>query len=108
MAQGLALVWGVLNIVNLAHGTMIMLGGYVTWLVFANFGIDPFIGVFAAAAVMFCFGYALQRCVLNLVARGPMFNALLITFGIEIIFTDVAQHVSSRPIFALLFPPIRR
>ncbi|WP_247872179.1 ABC transporter permease subunit, partial [Brucella melitensis] len=70
MAQGLALVWGVLNIVNLAHGTMIMLGGYVTWLVFANFGIDPFIGVFAAAAVMFCFGYALQRCVLNLVARG--------------------------------------
>lgn len=102
MAQGLALVWGVLNIVNLAHGTMIMLGGYVTWLVFANFGIDPFIGVFAAAAVMFCFGYALQRCVLNLVARGPMFNALLITFGIEIIFTDVAQHVFSADFRAII------
>ncbi|ENT02846.1 branched-chain amino acid ABC transporter permease [Brucella sp. 63/311] len=102
MAQGLALVWGVLNIVNLAHGTMIMLGGYVTWLVFANFGIDPFIGVFAAAAVMFCFGYALQRCVLNLVARGPMFNALFITFGIEIIFTDVAQHVFSADFRAII------
>ncbi|EEZ34656.1 high-affinity branched-chain amino acid transporter membrane protein [Brucella sp. NF 2653] len=102
MAQGLALVWGVLNIVNLAYGTMIMLGGYVTWLVFANFGIDPFIGVFAAAAVMFCFGYALQRCVLNLVARGPMFNALLITFGIEIIFTDVAQHVFSADFRAII------
>ncbi|MGV0010182.1 branched-chain amino acid ABC transporter permease [Brucella melitensis] len=102
MAQGLALVWGVLNIVNLAHGTMIMLGGYVTWLVFANFGIDPFIGVFAAATVMFCFGYALQRCVLNLVARGPMFNALLITFGIEIIFTDVAQHVFSADFRAII------
>ncbi|EFM60135.1 hypothetical protein BIBO2_0972 [Brucella sp. BO2] len=102
MAQGLALVWGVLNIVNLAHGTMIMLGGYVTWLVFANFGIDPFIGVFAAAAAMFCFGYALQRCVLNLVARGPMFNALLITFGIEIIFTDVAQHVFSADFRAII------
>ncbi|AIB23439.1 hypothetical protein P035_03098 [Brucella suis 06-988-1656] len=102
MAQGLALVWGVLNIVNLAHGTMIMLGGYVTWLVFANFGIDPFIGVFAAAAVMFCFDYALQRCVLNLVARGPMFNALLITFGIEIIFTDVAQHVFSADFRAII------
>ncbi|WP_444551245.1 branched-chain amino acid ABC transporter permease [Brucella vulpis] len=81
---------------------MIMLGGYVTWLVFANFGIDPFIGVFAAAAVMFCFGYALQRCVLNLVARGPMFNALLVTFGIEIIFTDVAQHVFSANFRAII------
>lgn len=102
MAQGLALVWGVLNIVNLAHGTMIMLGGYVTWLLFANFGIDPFIGVFAAAAVMFCFGYALQRGILNLVARGPMFNTLLITFGIEIIFTDVAQHVFSADFRAII------
>ncbi len=102
MAQGLALVWGVLNIVNLAHGTMIMLGGYVTWLLFANFGVDPFIGVFPAAVVMFCFGYALQRGILNLVARGPMFNALLITFGIEIIFTDVAQHVFSADFRAII------
>lgn len=102
MAQGLALVWGVLNIVNLAHGTMIMLGGYVTWLLFANFGIDPFIGIFGAAIVMFCFGYALQRGILNLIVRGPMFNTLLITFGIEIIFTDAAQHLFSADFRAII------
>lgn len=95
MAQGLALVWGVLNIVNLAHGTMIMLGGYVTWTLFTYVGIDPFLGLLPTALVIFCLGYAIQRGILNLVARAPAFNALLITFGIEIIFMDLTQHVFS-------------
>ena len=42
MALGLALVWGVLNIVNLAHGAFIMLGGYLAWYLFTGLGIDPF------------------------------------------------------------------
>ena len=43
MALGLALVWGVLNIVNLAHGAFIMLGGYLAWYLFTGLGIDPFL-----------------------------------------------------------------
>ena len=95
MALGLALVWGVLNIVNLAHGAFIMLGGYVVWLLYTRTGIDPFALLPAAALAMFVLGYAVQRGVLNLVIRGPMFNTLLITFGLEVVLTYLAQIVFS-------------
>lgn len=91
MALGLALVWGVLNIVNLAHGAFIMLGGYASWYLFTDAHVDPFIGLPLTAAGMFVLGYVLQRGLLNLVVRGPMFNTLLITFGLEVVITYLAQ-----------------
>jgi branched-chain amino acid transport system permease protein len=91
MALGLALVWGVLNIVNLAHGAFIMLGAYLSWYLYTWFGIDPFLGLPLTAVIMFCFGYALQRGLLNFVVRGPMFNTLLITFGLVVVLTYLAQ-----------------
>lgn len=91
MALGLALVWGVLNIVNLAHGAFIMLGAYLSWHLYTYLGIDPFLGLPLTAIVMFVVGYALQRGLLNLVVRAPMFNTLLITFGLEVVLTYLAQ-----------------
>ena len=91
MALGLALVWGVLNIVNLAHGAFIMLGAYLAWHLYHYLGIDPFLGLPITAIVMFGFGYAVQRGILNLIVRAPMFNTLLITFGIEVVLTYLAQ-----------------
>jgi branched-chain amino acid transport system permease protein len=91
MALGLALVWGVLNIVNLAHGAFIMLGAYLSWHLYTYLGIDPFLGLPITAVVMFAFGYAVQRGLLNLVVRAPMFNTLLITFGLEVVLTYLAQ-----------------
>ena len=91
MALGLALVWGVLNIVNLAHGAFIMLGAYIAWHLYTLLGIDPFLGLPITALVMFGVGYATQRGILNLVVRGPMFNTLLITFGLEVVLMNLAQ-----------------
>lgn len=91
MALGLALVWGVLNIVNLAHGALIMLGAYVTYYLFSYAHIDPFAALPIAALVLFVLGYAIQRGILNLVIRAPMFNTLLITFGLEVVLTFLAQ-----------------
>ncbi len=91
MALGLALVWGVLNIVNLAHGAFIMLGAYLSWHLYTYLGIDPFLGLPITALVMFVFGYGLQRGLLNLIVRAPMFNTLLITFGLEVVLTYLAQ-----------------
>ncbi|HEY4191849.1 MAG TPA: branched-chain amino acid ABC transporter permease [Mesorhizobium sp.] len=91
MALGIALVWGVLNIVNLAHGAFIMLGAYLSWHLYTYLGIDPFLGLPITAIIMFLFGYGVQRGLLNLVVRGPMFNTLLITFGLEVVFTYLAQ-----------------
>lgn len=91
MALGMALVWGVLNIVNLAHGALIMLGGYCVYYLFTVAGIDPFLALPIAMLVMFVVGYGLQRFVLNLVIRSAPLNTLLITFGLEIVLTYLAQ-----------------
>jgi branched-chain amino acid transport system permease protein len=104
MAQGLALVWGVLNIVNLAHGAFIMLGAYASWYLYNDAGIDPFLGLPLTAAAMFLLGYAVQRGLLNLVVRAPMFNTLLITFGLEVVLTYLAQLAFSAD-FRTINPP---
>ena len=91
MALGLALVWGVLNIVNLSHGALIMLGAYVTYFLFTGAHLDPFIALPITAVVLFVVGYVIERGILNYVIRGPMFNTLLITFGIEVVLTYLAQ-----------------
>ncbi len=104
MALGLALVWGVLNIVNLAHGAFIMLGAYLSWYLYQYGGIDPFIGLPLNAAIMFAVGYAMQRGLLNLIVRAPMFNTLLITFGIEVVLTYLAQLVFTAD-FRTINPP---
>jgi branched-chain amino acid transport system permease protein len=91
MALGMALVWGVLNIVNLAHGALIMLGGYAVYYLFTLGGIDPFLALPPAMVLMFLFGYLLQRGLLNLVVRSALLNTLLITFGLEVVLTYLAQ-----------------
>ena len=61
MALGMALVWGVLNIVNLAHGSLIMLGGYAVYYLFTIAGIDPFLALPLGMLIMFGFGFLIQR-----------------------------------------------
>ncbi|MGB7478922.1 MAG: branched-chain amino acid ABC transporter permease [Burkholderiaceae bacterium] len=104
MALGLALVWGVLNIVNLAHGAFIMLGAYASWHLYTYLGIDPFVGLPITALLLFVLGYALQRGLLNLIVRAPMFNTLLITFGLEVVLTYLAQLAFSAD-FRTINPP---
>jgi branched-chain amino acid transport system permease protein len=91
MALGMALVWGVLNIVNLAHGAFVMLGGYCVYFAFAGLGIDPFAALPIAFLAMFVLGYVLQRYALNLIVRSAQLNTLLITFGLDVVLTYLAQ-----------------
>jgi branched-chain amino acid transport system permease protein len=91
----MALVWGVLNIVNLAHGAFIMLGGYAVYFLFAGAGIDPFMALPIAMLIMFVFGYLLQLIVLNQIIRSALLNTLLITFGLDVVLTYLAQLLFS-------------
>jgi len=95
MALGMGLVWGVLNIVNLAHGAFIMLGGYATYFLFTHTGLDPFLALPITMVGMFCFGYLLQKFVLNLIVRSALLNTLLITFGFDVVFVYMAQLLFS-------------
>ena len=85
VAVGFSLVWGVMNVVNLAHGAFVILGAYIAWEMHQAVGLDPLLGMFVAAAALFVIGYAVQRWLVNLVINGPIFITLLLTFGLSLI-----------------------
>jgi len=82
---GFGLVWGVLNIVNLAHGALVIIGAYLTWQIFSAFGLDPFLTLPIDAVVLFVLGYAVQRGVINRIIRAPLLFTFLLTFGLNLI-----------------------
>lgn len=121
VAAGFSLVWGVLNIVNVSHGAFMMLGGYITYFLFARTGLDPFLSVPISMLVMFVAGYLLQRYVLNLIARAPTFSTITITYGLLMLIANLALIIwgadyraaqpeysgASVEIAGILLPPVR-
>jgi branched-chain amino acid transport system permease protein len=91
-AYGMALVWGVMKIINIAQGEFVMLGGYVT-LYLTQAGASPFLGIPAAAAVMFVVGWALYKLVIFRVVDRDLFTSLLATFGLSILIQQLANEV---------------
>lgn len=83
-AYGLALVWGVMNVKNLAQGDFIMLGGYTTWLL-GQHGYHPLIGVPVAFVLLWGVGWLLYKTVICQIINRDLFTSLLATFGIAII-----------------------
>lgn len=86
---GFSLVWGVLNIVNLAHGALVIVGGYLTFELFDAFHLDPFLTLPINAVALFAFGYVVQRGVINRVIRAPLLFTFLLTFGLNLIAINV-------------------
>ena len=90
VALGFSIVWGVLNIINIAHGTFIMVGAYITYWTFTLWGVDPFLSIPLAMLAMFVLGYLIQRFIINFVIRAPLLVTFLLTFGLEIIIINLA------------------
>lgn len=90
VALGFSLVWGIMNIINLAHGAFIMLGAYLTYTLFTALHVDPFVSVPISFALMFAFGYLVQKYVINYVARAPVLTTFLLTFGLSLLLVNVA------------------
>ena len=86
---GFGLVWGVLNIVNLAHGALVIVGGYITWKLFTALGLDPFLTLPIDAVLLFVLGYALQRGVINRIIRAPLLFTFLLTFGVNLVIVNI-------------------
>jgi len=84
-----------MNVVNLAHGGFVILGAYVGWEMHQWLGLDPFLGMFVSAAVLFTIGYVLQRFLINLVINGPIFITLLLTFGLNLVIVQGMNLVFS-------------
>jgi len=77
-----------MNIINLAHGSMMLLGAYVTFSLYAHFGIDPILSLPFAAAVLFVFGFALQHFVFNRVLMRSVYLTLILTFGLDMLLIN--------------------
>ena len=90
VALGFSLVWGIMNIINLAHGAFIMLGAYVTWQLFTSFHLDPFLSLPVSFLVLFVLGYVIQRYIINWVARAPVLTTFLLTFGLSLLVVNIA------------------
>ena len=90
VAVGFSLVWGTLNVVNIAHGALVMLGAYVTYWLFSLYHIDPLLALPLTGAALFALGYPLQRFVINQVIRAPFLITFLLTFGLDLLITNLA------------------
>jgi branched-chain amino acid transport system permease protein len=88
VAVGFSLVWGVLNIVNLAHGSFVLVGAYLAWKLNTEMGLDPYLGMVVVAIALFAAGYALQRLVINQVVNAPIWMTLLLTFGLDLLIVN--------------------
>jgi branched-chain amino acid transport system permease protein len=93
VALGFSLVWGIMNIINLAHGAFIMLGAYVTYELFTVVHIDPFLSLPISFGLLFGLGYLIQRYLINWVARAPILTTFLLTFGLALLIVNVALIV---------------
>ena len=85
IAVGFSLVWGVLNVINLLHGSFIILGAYVAFFAHALYGVHPFLSAPLAGLLLFAIGYSLQGAVINRVIRAPVLMTLTLTFGLDLL-----------------------
>ncbi|MCO4878776.1 branched-chain amino acid ABC transporter permease [Paraburkholderia caribensis] len=90
IALGLTLIYGVLHIINFAHGAALMIALYAVFLLKERLGIDPYMALPIVTLGMFAFGYLLQRFVINRASHGKDENILLVTLGLSIVLENLA------------------
>ena len=94
-AAGLSLMFGIMRLVNLAHGDFIVLSAFVILALSVAIGLDPFLSTLIAAPVLFLIGYALQHFLLNRTLGRDVLPPLLVTFGLSIIIQNGLLEVFS-------------
>ena len=93
IALGLTLVYGVLHIINFAHGALLTCAMFAVWLVYTAFGLDPYLAILPLTLVFFAIGYGVQRFIIGPAAHGDDGNILLVTLGLSIVIENVLLAV---------------
>ena len=84
IAYGMALQWGVMNIINIAQGELVIMGGYIAYFMYLS-GIHPAFGIIVSPIIMYCIGWGMYKLVINKVVDRDLFISILATFGISIL-----------------------
>ena len=91
VALGLGLIFGVMRVLNIAHGPLLMLGAYVTFWLFSTVGLNPYLSLLVSMPLLYLLGMLLQRFLVRRVVDAPELSSLLLTFGVSIALVNVAQ-----------------
>lgn len=89
IAVGFSLVWGVLNIINMLHGSLIILGGYLTFFAWRDLGVHPVLALPMVALALYSLGFTLQYLFINRVVAAPVLTTLTLTFGLDMILYNL-------------------
>ena len=90
LSVGLTLIFGVLEIINFAHGEFLMISMYLTFLLFSVFGIDPYLSLVIVIPVFFLFGFAVEKILIKPLLNDPPLNQIFATIGLGLIFSNLA------------------
>ncbi|MCW5751186.1 MAG: branched-chain amino acid ABC transporter permease [Alphaproteobacteria bacterium] len=101
IAIGLTLIYGVMNVVNFAHGEFLMLGMYASYLAYATWGADPLVTLPFVAAAMFLFGLMVYYLLIRKVLTGSMQSQIFATFGLMVFLQALAQFFMGADYFAV-------
>ena len=101
LACGLSLMFGVMRIINLAHGDVAVLGAYLTFVIVERTGVSPFVAFLATLPVMLALGYVLQLAVLERSLKAGILTPLLATFGLSIVVQNLLQLAFSPDVHSL-------
>ena len=93
LAGGLNLIFGVMRVINLAHGELLMLGAYTTFWLFTLRGVNPIASLLITMPLLFALGLLLQHFLVHRVVRQPPLTSLLLTFGVSLFLTGAAQQL---------------
>ena len=104
-AVGLTLIFGVMRIINAAHGEMVMMGAYLTWVCFFWLGLDPLLSLVFTLPIAFLFGLAVQKLLLDAVVGQPELTALLVTFGLGLTMIYVAELIFTTDFRTIPYAP---
>ena len=111
-AVGLTLIFGVMRVINVAHGEFVVLGAYLTYVVFngplllgVGVYIDPLLSLIITLPVAFCLGYVVQKLLLNTTIGGPELTPLLITFGLGISMINIIEWIFSTDYHTIPYYP---
>jgi branched-chain amino acid transport system permease protein len=90
---GLTMIFGVMRVINFAHGDLLMLGMYLTWLIFKTMGIDPYASLLLSAPLLFLWGALLQKVFINRVLGALPQNQILLTIGLGLMMSNTVMLI---------------
>jgi len=85
LAAGLTLIFGVMNVINIAHGAFLILAAFLTWTLWDAAGVDPLAAIVVTAPVMFAFGWLLYVTTVGRIRKAPPASTVLLTFGLALV-----------------------